>query len=209
MAYSYIEASMTDLRDAPILPAHIEETVRAIAELHAQHHRRATPVQRVVDRSVKTLSRPGFVGVLTVIIIGWVALNIGLSTYGRAFDRFPYPLLQDAGSALALYLTILILITQRREDELTQHREQLTLELAIRGEQKNAKIIQLLEELRRDNPLIHDRVDTEAEALSVPADPQAVLDAIMDTHEEMMATLEDGAASTISTSPEGDEPDGR
>jgi hypothetical protein len=35
-------ALMTD-HDAPILPAH-REAVRAIAELHAQHHRQATAV---------------------------------------------------------------------------------------------------------------------------------------------------------------------
>jgi uncharacterized membrane protein len=175
---------MTD--SPPILPAHIEQTVRAIAALHADHLRRATPVQRLVDRSVRTMSRPRFVGVLTVIILGWVVLNAILAIYSHAFDLFPYPLLQDAASALGVYLTVLILITQRRDDELTQHREQLTLELAILGEQKSAKIIQLLEELRRDNPLIHNRIDEEAEALAVPADPQAVLDAIKDTHEEMM-----------------------
>ncbi len=181
---------MSDVNEAPILPAHIEETVRAIAELQAQHHRRATPVQRIVDRSVRTLSEPRVIGVLTIIIVGWIALNVGLATYGHAFDLFPFPLLQDAGAALALYLTLLILITQRREDELTQHREQLTLELAILSEQKNAKIIQLLEELRRDTPSVQNRVDLEAEALSVPADPQAVLDAIMDTHEEMLNSLD-------------------
>ena len=183
---------MPDVNEAPILPAHIEETVRAIAELQAQHHRRATPVQRIVDRSVRTLSQPRIIGFLTIIIIGWIAVNFGLSGYGRAFDLFPFPLLQDAGAALALYLTLLILITQRREDELTQHREQLTLELAILSEQKNAKIIQLLEELRRDMPSVKNRVDLEAEALSVPADPQAVLDAIMDTHEEMLSSLDGG-----------------
>ena len=196
---------MPDINDPTILPAHIEETVRAIAELQAQHHRRATPVQRIVDRSVRTLSQPRVIGVLTVIIVGCMALNFALSAYGRAFDLFPFPLLQDAGSALALYLTILILITQRREDELTQHREQLTLELAILGEQKNAKIIQLLEEMRRDDPMIRNRVDLEAEALSVPADPQAVLDAIMDTHEQMLNSLDgrtavseaDGSSSAV------------
>ena len=51
---------------------------------------------------------------------------------------------------LALYVTVLILTTQRRDDQLASYREQLTLELAILGEQKSAKIISLLEELRRD-----------------------------------------------------------
>lgn len=174
----------------PILPAHIEDTVRAISELHAQHHRQATPVQRIVDRSVRTVGRPRFVALLTVFILVWVTVNWTLTARGYRADSPPFQVLQDFGETLGLYITILILITQRREDELTQHREQLTLELAILSEQKNAKIIQLLEELRRDNPLIANRIDEEAEALSVPADPQAVLDAIKDSHEEMLASID-------------------
>jgi uncharacterized membrane protein len=183
----------------PILPAHIEDTVRAISELHAQHHRQATPVQRIVDRSVRTVGRPRFVGLLTLFILVWVAANWTLASNGHTADKPPFQLLQDLGEALGLYITILILITQRREDELTQHREQLTLELAILGEQKNAKIIQLLEELRRDNPMIKNRIDEEAEALSVPADPQAVLDAIKDSHEEMLASIDGETAVDVST----------
>ena len=51
----------------PLLPAHIEETIRSIARLHARHHQNATPIQRVVDRTTDLLGRPRFIGVLTVI----------------------------------------------------------------------------------------------------------------------------------------------
>ena len=88
---------------------------------------------------------------------------------------------------LALYVTLLILTTQRREDQLAGYREQLTLELAILGEQKSAKIIYLLEEMRRDSPALSDRVDAEAAAMSVAADPQAVLDAIKESEAEAEA----------------------
>jgi hypothetical protein len=37
---------------------------------------------------------------------------------------------------------------------------------------------------RRDNPLIRNRVDQEAEAMAQPADPQSVLDAIKEIHDE-------------------------
>jgi uncharacterized membrane protein len=50
--------------------------------------------------------------------------------------------------------------------------------LAILSEQKTAKIISLLEELRQDHPDIHDRIDDEAAAMSEPADPQSVLETI-------------------------------
>ena len=78
----------------------------------------------------------------------------------------------------------MILTTQRRQDQLAQHREQLTLELSILSEQKTAKIIQLMEEARRDNPGLRNRVDEEAAAMAIPADPQSVLNAIKETHAE-------------------------
>jgi hypothetical protein len=56
------------------------------------------------------------------------------------------------------------------------------LELGILSEQKTAKVIELLEESRRDSPLIPDRVDQEANAMAQPSDPQSVLDAIKETH---------------------------
>jgi uncharacterized membrane protein len=54
----------------------------------------------------------------------------------------------------------------------------LLLELAVRSEQKIAKVIALIEESRRDNPLLPDRNDPGAETLSQPSDPGSVLDAI-------------------------------
>ena len=67
------------------------------------------------------------------------------------------------------------------------YREQLTLELAILGEQKSAKIIALLEEMRRDSPSLRNRVDEEAAAMSIAADPQAVLDAIKENEDAPLA----------------------
>jgi uncharacterized membrane protein len=81
-------------------------------------------------------------------------------------------------------MVVLVLSAQRREDRLTQRREQLTLELAMLSEQKAAKIIQLLEEYRRDNPQVRDRHDAQAVEMSRPSDTSSVLGAIAETHEE-------------------------
>ena len=184
-----------DARDAtPILPSHIEETIRAIARLHAEHDRRASPMERLVERLTALFAQPGFVGLLTLFVALWVAANLLWSNLGHPmFDPPPFAWLQGLLALAAVYMTGLILTTQRRADQLASHREQLTLELAILAEQKTAKTIQLLEELRRDNPLIRDRIDAEADEMSMPADPETVLEAIKDTHESLLA--EDGALS--------------
>ena len=188
--------------DRPDLPDHIQETVYALAELHAEHHRRAPHIQRVVDRLVRLVSRARFVAMVTGFVAGWIALNLVLGRFGAAFDAPPFPTLQGVAQLAALYITVLILITQRHEDELTERRQQLTLEMVMLSDRKNAKIVELIEEMRRDNPMIKDRIDSKADALSVPADPHIVLDAIKEKQGEMLAAVD----AELAAGPTGPDP---
>jgi uncharacterized membrane protein len=168
--------------DTAILPPHIEETIRAIAKLHADHHEEAGTLQRVVERLTGWIGRPRFIAALTGVVVLWLGGNsLALWSGHKPWDPPPFSWLEAVVGLLALYVTVLILTTQRRDDQLAGYREQLTLELAILGEQKSAKIISLLEELRRDHPHLQNRVDNEAAAMSEAADPQAVLEAIKES----------------------------
>jgi uncharacterized membrane protein len=170
------------------LPPHIEQTVQAIARLHAAHHQRATPLQRLVDEMTAVVARPRFIAAVTVAAALWIGGNLILHHWtGRRLDGPGFPWLQGAGELAAIYITTLVLMSQRRKDELSELREQLNLELAILTEQKVAKLIALSEETRRDNPLLADRVDEQADAMATPADPEAVLEAFKETHEGMLA----------------------
>jgi uncharacterized membrane protein len=87
-------------------------------------------------------------------------------------------------------MAALILVTQRRADVLASVRSQMTLELTILTEQKVAKIIELVEELRRDSPAVHDRIDTEAHDMATKADPQAVHGAIDEINRESQVAVD-------------------
>jgi uncharacterized membrane protein len=177
-----------------ILPAHIEATVEAIARLHSEHHQKTTPFQRFTEDLTARAGQSTFIAWLTIVVVIWIGANLALISFGRRpFDAPPFVWLEGGVSLAALYMTVLILSTQRRDDELASHREKLALELAILGDQKAAKIIELLEELRHDHPSIQNRVDEEAHAMSKPADPQAVFDAIKDSQEEMLSNAKSGS----------------
>ena len=166
------------------VPAHVEDTVQAIAGFHAAHDAEAGSLQRLIEWITRRAGSPAFAAVLTALVVGWITLNIGMIATGhQPIDEPPFPWLQGAVAASALYMTVFILATQRREDKLAGLRDQLTLELSILSEQKSAKIVGLLEELRRDLPNISDRPDQNAEELSTPADPNAVLNALKETQE--------------------------
>ena len=175
------------------LPSHVEETIRSIADFHARRHSEATRLQRWVERAVRLVGRPRSIGVLTVFILIWIAINLALLAIGqKGFDPPPFQILQDIGELVALYITVLILIAQQREKKISEHLEHLTLELAILTEKKTAKIIQLIEELRQDSPHVADRHDATAAALAVPADTRVILDALKETEQEALAAVDAG-----------------
>lgn len=61
--------------------------------------------------------------------------------------------------------------------------------MSLLTEQRTAKIIGLLEELRRDMPSVHNRLDLEAEALTKTVDPHEVLATFESKMEETLEVL--------------------
>ena len=187
----------------PILPAHMSDTIGAIAKLHADHERAASPIQRLIEKTTERLAKPRFLGEFSLFVAGWVGIvGLQMKLYGSSFDPPPFNLLQGILTVLAVYITALILSTQRRAGQLASHREQLTLELATLAEQKSAKTIALLEEIRRDNPLLPNRVDNDADAMAEAIDPEVVLHAIIQTQAELKENkVENSSEGTASTAP--------
>jgi uncharacterized membrane protein len=183
---------------SPILPSHIAETVDAVAQIHSDHHLKRTPMEIFMDNWTARLARPA---VLLAIVCGvalWIALNLLAPLAGYAIiDTPPFPWLFEALTFLGLVMGILILSTQRRADQLAELREQMTLELASVTERKVAKIIELIEEARRDSPTLKNRTDHEARQMSERTSPGQVLIAIKDSHEEMVARSSDSEPAPI------------
>jgi uncharacterized membrane protein len=162
-------------------PRHVEETVQTLAEIHRLHHTNTRPSERFVARLTGRMAQPGFLIFVTAIFSAWVIANLLLSAWSaKAPDPPPFTWMFQCASLFGVYATLLILISQRREREWAHQRDQLTLELAMLSERKTAKIIQLLEEFRRDHPDMFDREDHEANAMSEPANTRAVGEALLE-----------------------------
>jgi uncharacterized membrane protein len=73
------------------------------------------------------LGRPAFTLVVTLLVFTWISLNLALEAIGRhAPDLPPFGILSDVAAMAAVFMTSMILATQRRKTELSSHREQLT-----------------------------------------------------------------------------------
>jgi uncharacterized membrane protein len=159
------------------LPPHVELTVRAVEKLHSEHHEAASPADRFLGRAKSWISRPIFVGILLALVLAWLTANVMLPPAMR-IDPPPFAYLSLALAIGATCLAVLILATQWRADRLADHREKLILELTSLSEQKTAKLIALIEELRRDLPIVRNRRDAEAEQMTESTSMSAVSEAL-------------------------------
>ncbi|PSB06748.1 DUF1003 domain-containing protein [Pleurocapsa sp. CCALA 161] len=87
----------------------------------------------------------------------------------------------------ALLIATGVLVQQSRQDRIAEQRSHLTLQINLLTEQKIAKLIKLMEELREDLPLIRDRDDLEAQIMQQATDPQIVLDILRENLESTEA----------------------
>lgn len=162
--------------DSRPLSSHEADSVASVVELHEDHYRHASVLQRTIDGMTDRLGRPPVVICLMLALFLWTAMA-ALASRGR-FDEPSYAWLELSATLAALLIAMMILATQRRQDQLAERRARLTLQLALLADKKMAKTIALLEEFRRDNPDVADRVDAESDDMARPADPQDVLAAI-------------------------------
>ena len=165
-----------DAGAASDLAEHVETTVETLAQFHHEHYRGASPLQNAIDRVTETAGRPS----IAFAAIALIFVVVGGAASGVLDSKPVLEIVELASTLAALGLALLILVTQRRENQLAEGREKLTLELALLTDQRGAKIIALLEELRRDHPDVADRVDVESDEMSTPTDAKAVMDAIVE-----------------------------
>jgi uncharacterized membrane protein len=160
------------------------EGVETMATLRLRADKAASWHQRRMERTTEQLGQPRSFYVIVAFAAAWGAFNGFAPRLGlRAFDPMPFEWLQGIVGLGALLMTVVILITQNRRSSHAEQRAQLDLHVNLLAEQKVAKLIALLEELRRDMPIVRDRIDEVADAMKEPVDPRAVLVALEDTTE--------------------------
>jgi uncharacterized membrane protein len=108
-----------------------------------------------------------------------MAFNLVCARFGLApFDPPPFQWLEMLVSFVALVTTTVVLIAQNRQTRFEQQRAHLDLQVNLLTEQKVTKVIHLLEELRRDLPMVKDRHDPQAAGMQERADTAQLASAL-------------------------------
>jgi uncharacterized membrane protein len=163
----------------PDRPAQLDQNIDSILEVQKRESEQRSSSHRFIDRIGRIIGRPLYLFGLFAFAAIWIAVNLLAPRFGLPeFDPRPFPLLDGILSLAALVSATVILIAQNRQTRIEQQHTHIALQVNLLTGQKVAKIIDLLEELRRDLPMVKDRFDAHAASLAKETDALQVLTAI-------------------------------
>ncbi len=158
---------------------HVEEAIEAIAELERRAQEAISPHQRWIESVTQRLGRPRTVYVVCAFVAVWIGSNLALlGAHRAAFDPPPFAWLQGMVTLAGLLMATLILTTANRIAQIDTTRDQLDLQINLLNERRSAKIIRMLDDLRRDDPDVPTHYDPEVQQLTQPTDTHEVARAI-------------------------------
>lgn len=117
-----------------------------------------------------------------LFIAGWILINTGHAGDIPPFDPYPFTLLMMIVSLLAIFISIIVLMTQSRQEKIAHIRQHIDFEIDVRAEHEVTKILHMLDELRADLG-ISKKEDKELEEMKEKID-------IVEIKEEVEQVLE-------------------
>lgn len=175
----------------------ISQNIAAVHDFYTREEHKRSVSQRHAEGLSSVIGRPVFLVAILLFVAFWVGVNLACLAVGTTpFDAAPFFWLQGLIGLASLLTTTVVLIKQNRVSKLSEQRDHLDLKVALLIEQKTAKLIDLVEELRRDLPNVQNRHDSGAVAMQQPMSPEGVLAAL---DEEVIAP--DGSISGSTAGP--------
>jgi len=161
------------------VPEHVSQNIDNILAFHRREEFKLSDAQRRLEHLARWLGRPQYLFYALAATMLWLLYNaLAARLHLPQFDPPPFFWLQGLMSLGAFLTTTVVLISQNRQARFDAQRLNLDLQLNLSTEQKTTKLIHLLEELRHDLPMVHDRHDAVAAAMQTPTDTTQVLEAL-------------------------------
>ncbi|MFA5927496.1 MAG: DUF1003 domain-containing protein [Patescibacteria group bacterium] len=127
-------------------------------------------IERLADSITSVFGNIGF-AIFHVIWFGtWLAVNLGLIPQIPAFDPFPFGLLTMIVSLEAIFLSVFVLISQNRESQVSDLRDEVDFQITMQAEQEITKLLSLVTEIH-DHLGIIGKHDPELEKMMQKLDP--------------------------------------
>jgi len=116
---------------------------KAFGAIKAQHAADRTSIEVIADWLMDLAGSASFLAIHALWFAIWIPWNTGLLGL-TPFDPFPFGLLTMVVSLEAIFLSIFVLMAQKRESSIAELREEMSLQVGLRLEEEVTKTLQLV-----------------------------------------------------------------
>ncbi|MEK7061427.1 MAG: DUF1003 domain-containing protein [Patescibacteria group bacterium] len=102
---------------------------------------------KIADFLTSYFGTVGFLLVNILIYIIWVLINIGKIPGIPIFDPYPHSFLNSLVSIEAIFLTVIVLISQNRANQIDKLRQELQLQVNLYSEKETTKILEIVKKI--------------------------------------------------------------
>jgi uncharacterized membrane protein len=164
-----------------------QRNIDSVMRLEAHATQRRTITELFADSVTAAAGSAPFIILHALWFGAWIIVNHGLIPGVKAFDPFPYSFLTLVVSLEAIFLTLLVLMSQKRMMRDADKRAHLDLQVNMLAEQESTETLRLVQAISK-----HLCVEEKAAPVQKPQEPR--------TEELAETTHVDQLAEKIDTS---------
>ncbi len=123
---------------------HEKTSRRIIQSFEADQQKDRPLVIRVADYLTTLFGGITFFAINAIIFISWILINVGYVPGINIFDPYPFILLTMAVSLEAIFLSIIVLMSQTRQGHISTLREELDMQVNLVAEREITMSLKLL-----------------------------------------------------------------
>jgi uncharacterized membrane protein len=124
-----------------------KKNIEAILKLENEAVLTRSIAEQVADSVTKSAGSPGFIVFHLFWFTGWILVNTGSIPGVRPFDPFPFNFLTLVVSLEAIFLTLLVLMTQKRMTKEADKRAHIDLQVNMLAEQEGTMILKMVQRI--------------------------------------------------------------
>lgn len=122
----------------------VQKNIETILNLEKQSVESRSPAEHVADKITTFAGSTPFIILHLVWFGGWILVNQGMIFGIKPFDPFPFSFLTLVVSLEAIFLTLLVLMSQNRMTKEADKRAHLDLQINMLDEQETTMILRMV-----------------------------------------------------------------
>jgi uncharacterized membrane protein len=154
-----------------VAPQQVSKNVEEIMRLEEKQIHRRSPVENVADKITTLAGSTPCLLIHLTWFASWIVVNVGLVPGVEPFDPFPFSFLTLVVSLEAIFLTLLVLMSQNRMTKEADKRAHLDLQVNLLAEQESTLTLRMVQRIGKHIGLDPEE-DEEVERLKERTDVQ-------------------------------------